>query len=679
MKNIYINRKNNIEFRQWTRKGFGLFSVLGKIVRISFLMVVYLLVAEPAEAQKEQSRTHSLKESDVSLEEIEVTGQRISTSLAQTARIVRVISSKEIAKSPYSTVTGFLDQELSLDIRQRGQEGAQSDISIQGSTYEQVLILINGVPLNNPQTGHFNGDIPVPMQAIQRIEIIRGGASRWLGPNAFAGAINIITKNNDSQNLNLDVSGGQQNYFGTEATKQFGKNSQQIISVSHIRTDGHMANTDLKSSRFYYQNNKELTKYSLWGQAGIGIKKFGAQAFYTPVYPDQYEEIEQGFVSMGWKTKGPISFKQDIYLRIHADEFHLFRGESPSWYPGPNQHFSRTVGMMNSIWWDNLLGRMTLGLDYKNEGVLSTVLGEALGEAVSLPFSRINYTNKAARQYLSFYGEQSIELEKFLIVGGLMGNIILDDSISLGFFPGVDIRYRLSSNSYLYFSANRSMRMPSFTELYYVSSTNQGNPNLLPEKSWSVQGGHQWSQSGIKLNTNVFAAYSKNLIDWSKSESTDKWVTRNINVLLRSGIEFEITYRPFSTLRWNNTIVRAGYSYIYLSQSSGDFDSRYVLDHLKHKWVVASDIPILSLLDFNIQMRFQDRAGWYTNWDESGEPYKQDYEPFLLTDIGLSLKLKQLKIYGQILNLMDVEYADIAYVNQPGRWIRIGVKLELFD
>lgn len=668
-----------IHFTKWNRKGYSLFQVIGKVVKIGVLVVAYLISAEPAEAQKELSRTQSIDETDVTLEEVEVKGQRISTSLSEIARLVTVVTQKEIARSPYSTIQDYLDQELSIDIRQRGPLGVQTDISIKGSTFEQVLILINGIPFNDPQTGHFNGDIPVPLSAVDRIEIIDGGASRWLGPNAFAGAINIVTKTESAEKLSIKLQAGQNKFYNGDALTSYKNDAwNHLLAGSHIQTDGYVANTDLKSWKTYYSGKYQKNKFSISGQAGVGGKKFGAQAFYTPVYPDQYEEIASAFTSLGWKNEGKYNFSQDAYLKYHLDEFHLFRESGPGWYSGPNNHMTRVFGLINNVWWKNALGKMAVGLDYRNEGIWSNVLGHSVENGKDIPFKTDEkFSHEASRQNVSVYGEQTWTKSRLSIVAGILGHLQLNDSARLSFFPGIDFRYRTGDNSHVFSSVNRSLRTPSFTELYYSSPTNQGNPDLKPESAWSTQFGYRWLGSATGIRANIYGSHSKNNIDWSKSPDDIKWISRNINELYQAGFEFQGQLRPLKTQRWKSLKLKFGYRYGYVSKSSGEFDSRYVLDYLQHKIILSGYIPLTQKISINILSNYQDRAGSFSDWDENGDTYMREFDPFCLVDLKVAYALKQGSIYLDISNLLNTEYSDIAQVWQPGRWIRFGFNFSL--
>ncbi len=106
---------------------------------------------------------------------------------------ITILSRKDIANIPVQTTAELLGYIEGVDLRQRGPNGVQADIQIQGGTFDQVLVLIDGVRLTDPQTGHHMLNLMVPPEAIERIEIIKGAAARRYGMNALSGVVNIVT------------------------------------------------------------------------------------------------------------------------------------------------------------------------------------------------------------------------------------------------------------------------------------------------------------------------------------------------------------------------------------------------------------------------------------------------------------------------------------------------------
>ncbi|HPT32190.1 MAG TPA: TonB-dependent receptor plug domain-containing protein, partial [Prolixibacteraceae bacterium] len=195
-------------FRQWSRRKYAVFNSLKRVIRIGYLSAVYSLLVMPGKAQNSLV-TDTLQFPDQELQEVVVTAGRSPVTAQQVARVVTVISKAEIERAPAQSINDLLRFVSSVDIRQRGPLGAQADISIRGGTYDQTLILLNGINVSDPQTGHHNLNLPVSPESIERIEILRGPAAKTFGPNAFNGAVNIITGNRLPNHLRASASAGQ--------------------------------------------------------------------------------------------------------------------------------------------------------------------------------------------------------------------------------------------------------------------------------------------------------------------------------------------------------------------------------------------------------------------------------------------------------------------------------------
>lgn len=140
---------------------------------------------------------------EVNIQEVIIYENRIQLPLSQKPSSIVVIDSGKIINLPVQSISDLLHYVAGVDIRQRGSNGIQSDISIRGSSFDQVLILINGIKISDPQTGHYSFNLPVDISSIDHIEVYKGPSARVFGQNAFAGAINIITKNTDSKYIQL--------------------------------------------------------------------------------------------------------------------------------------------------------------------------------------------------------------------------------------------------------------------------------------------------------------------------------------------------------------------------------------------------------------------------------------------------------------------------------------------
>jgi len=155
-------------------------------MNLRFILLLYILVSS--------FNTFAQSEKKENLEEVIITSTRIDVPFSKNAKSISIISSKEIKNTTASNLTELLQSISGIDIINRGVKGTQSDINIRGGNFQQTLILIDGFKTEDPQTGHHTMNMMIPLENIERIEIIKGSSARIFGQNAFTGAINIVTK-----------------------------------------------------------------------------------------------------------------------------------------------------------------------------------------------------------------------------------------------------------------------------------------------------------------------------------------------------------------------------------------------------------------------------------------------------------------------------------------------------
>ena len=127
-------------------------------------------------------------------QDVVVTAAATPVELGTVTRTLTVITREQIARMPVHSIADVLRLTASVDVRARGERGVQSDFAVRGATFGQMLVLVDGVRLNDAQSGHHNGDIPVPLEAVERIEILHGPGSSLFGADAFGGTVNVITR-----------------------------------------------------------------------------------------------------------------------------------------------------------------------------------------------------------------------------------------------------------------------------------------------------------------------------------------------------------------------------------------------------------------------------------------------------------------------------------------------------
>ena len=665
-----------IVFKRWGRKGYSLFRVLKKIVVIAVIPVAYHTSAKAVEPSVRNDTSKVTMH--VGLDEIEVSAQRAPVTFSQAARIVTVITKDEIEAAAVESIPELLEYAQSVDIRQRGGQGVQADVSIRGSSFDQVMILLNGVDITDPQTGHHDLNLPVSINQIQRVEIIEGPASRVFGPNAFAGAINFRTTVPLNNQLSAQASVGQYGYTDANLSGAIRKgNVGQYLSGGRKSSSGYIDDTDFENYNFFYNLDAGAARqFSL--QIGYTAKSFGANSFYTPEYPDQYEQTRTMFSSLKWIPKGKLHFSPVVYWRRQTDKFELFRNQAPDWYTSHNYHLTNVYGVNLNAWVQSLLGKTAFGANLRSDNILSNTLGKPINKPIDVKHADAQYTKSDSRNTYSLFFEQSLLKGNWAVSAGIMANYITGSDLGINFFPGLDLAYGLTKNLKVYGSVNRSLRMPTFTDLYYSDPANVGNPALKPETANSLEGGFKYVAEKLTGNLTWFYRDGKNIIDWVKLPDEVVWHAENLTHLVSSGVEFRVDYYPEIT-KSHSFITRIGSGYMYNNQtkSSYMFDSKYALDNLKHKFEATVSHRILKNLSATWALDIQDRNGTYTQYTDGSYGKEVTYKTFALVDGKLNYIYKLVNLYLSVSNLFNVTYYDIGNVVQPGRWIKAGLRFNI--
>ena len=167
-----FNKRFIFKFKHFSNKRYSLFSVLGKEVLVGTLSVATLSHAKAEGISTDVSKVSAdsaMQTKTYELDEVQVTASRAPLTLSQQARMVTVLGREDIAAAPVQSVNDLLKYAVGVDVRQRGPLGAQTDVGIRGGNYEQVTILLNGININDPQTGHNAFDFPVDLSGIECI------------------------------------------------------------------------------------------------------------------------------------------------------------------------------------------------------------------------------------------------------------------------------------------------------------------------------------------------------------------------------------------------------------------------------------------------------------------------------------------------------------------------------
>ena len=426
----------------------------------------------------------------IELNEVEVSSSLAKTTYAAATRQITVLTAKQIQELPVSNINELLDYLGSVDMRQRGPLDVQGDLGVRVGTFDQTLVLVNGVRMNNPQTGHQNMNLPVPLQMIERIEVIQGGATNAHGIGAMTGVVNIVLKSAQKKfNAGYALTTGEHNLLNSSfyVGKKMGKWGVQFAQQSQ-RTAGYIPNTDFESSKLFVNLEREFKLGKEKGHISIfyaeNQKAFGAQNYYSTTFPDQFEATSTRV--FGFKLDETIGLNTDLRFNMNfvtgTDRFELYRetaglggfdasniaydklssgryyraadGDTAlEFYKAPNFHqtlvFNQNI-VATHRW--NVEHQSSLGYNLRYDEIYSNVLGGDFGDVYLVPgWDGYTMDKGASTTDFSFFVEHKYTRERFQITAGAMLNYHdgpIGDS-SYFFAPSLDALYRLTMEIFM--------------------------------------------------------------------------------------------------------------------------------------------------------------------------------------------------------------------------------------
>ena len=596
------------------------------------------------------------QEKQISLEEVTVVSSpRIELELFESSKTVQVVSKEEIINSPANNVAELLQQVAGIDIRRRGTSGMQADLYIRGGGFDQTLLLIDGIKVEDPQTGHHTMNMALPIEVIERIEIIKGAASRIYGQNAFTGAINIITSKvaEDMVSIKLEAGSYEQQNASVTISKKI-QDQSVLFHYSNNSSEGHKYNTDYKNENYFLKNSFQIKGQLINMISSFNERKFGANGFYaSPEAIDQYEETQASLLGFSTKiVKENLIIKPKLYWKRNQDMYVYLR-HNPAVYR--NLHISNKVGFEVNGSYKSELGSTGFGLDVSSVKLSSNNLGNR------------------NRTMVNLFLEQQVKFadEKIDLTPGVAFSYFSDVSTNMNYqsnffrnffaYPGLDIGYQINDDIKLYSNIGYTYRVPTYTDLYYTSPTTIGNDNLNPEKALTKEFGARFDRDGLNINFVVFNRDASDVIDYVKNIESAPWEAFNIREINTTGYEVDLSY-DFYLGAFLKQSINIGYTNIKDDLKQTDFSfSRYALNSLKNHITTSYSFEIKKNLNSSIVYKYAERS--------FGENYS-------VMDLKLNYTLKNYKISLTGNNLFDAIYSETNLVEMPGRNILVGLNVK---
>ncbi|KGE13394.1 TonB-dependent receptor plug domain-containing protein [Sphingobacterium deserti] len=587
------------------------------------------------------------------IREVIINQNRLQIPFNKDNRNVEILTAEQIRQLPARSLNEVLGLLNGVDLRQRGPFGTQADISIDGGSFDQTLVLLNGAKVSDPQTGHHSLNLPIPLDAIERIEVLRGAAARIYGVNALTGAVNIITKAIENTAIQANVYTGSSFKNRDEEQKPgiyyvagtqlgaslFKERHQHQLFYSKDKSNGQRYNTASDNQKVFYQGKAKIDAVNQVEWLGSYIyNDFGANAYYAaPGDRDAHETVETVFASVS--SKHQLSDRFYLSPRISNRYNEDFYAYTPS---AVSKHYNNSFSAELNSRYSTLVGDFGFGLESRMERINSNNMG--------------NHDRNNHGAYAEFRTEN---LKNIILNVGAYVNY--NTQYGWQVYPGFDFGYKLDAHWKVVLNAGSSQRIPTFTDLYIKQPTSTGNSALRPEDAWQAEGAVKFANDQIIAHAGYFYRKINNFVDWVRyNPEGGAYQAENLGENTVRGLNTNVDYQipSSSTLKFR---VNVGYNYLDPTfRSQNNAISRYRLENLKHqaKLVVAASHQKWNA---SVANRFNQRVS-----DDS----------YFLSDLRLAYNFPFVSVYADAQNIFDVTYLESGAVPMPGRWYTLGLRYQ---
>lgn len=569
----------------------------------------------------------------------QVNGSLYSDPVAAAAFNVTVLEQAELQELPVSNVIDALEYISGIDVRKRGISGVQADVGIRGSTYEQTLVLLDGMRMNDPQTGHHNFDLPIAFEDIERIEVVKGPGATQYGPSSNGGVINIVSRKqittDSGRKAKVNLQRGSFDYerYALSLAKTEEEYSQ-FLSGSHSANDTYIRDEELDSKqgqgsyRVVHQNEKSTTQVAF----GYLEKDFGAYRFYTgnPIYENARESTAQrhAYAANEYGLANDGKLNTSVSWRNHFDIYDTHIGEKVF----RNEH--ETEALQSRIAYSK--GAFSSGFEYNQENMDS------------------NRDGQQSRHFSSVFTHYRLAIGNSV---GITGNLsYLDyDSDKQYVLPVLGLDARLSENTEMYVNAGRSVRTPTLNDLYLNMATNIGNPDLKLERTDSAEIGLRLESAWVNFATSIFYKDTQDAIDFTKTDDEvtagSAFVARNYGSNETKGFDVELDGSSFASMNLGLNTLR--------------------LTHTRLIQDIQTDLAVLKNTDGQLQNQTALHGGFdfYNNYQLLAI-YKYesrfDSDDYEVLDLRLAYEDENLTVALNGSNLLNAEYIDAGFVEVAG-------------
>ncbi|OYU56314.1 MAG: TonB-dependent receptor [Chitinophagaceae bacterium BSSC1] len=615
---------------------------------------------------------------DSLLNPVTVTASLQELPASKTGRNITSISGAYFSQLPIHSIDDLLKYLPGVEVQQRGPAGSQADIVIRGGTYQQVLVLLDGLRLNDPNTGHFSAYIPISPSEIDRVEILKGAASGIYGSEAVGGVIQVITKtftakkNTSQQKVQAQANAGQYGMLGVNAGVFYQKQHTAIAAGILLNqadgqqqrgTTGFYKNQTASFSISHYLNQY----WRLAFRTTYDKRYFSAQNFYTSFKSDTAKETVSGY----WNQLSLTYQKNKDQLQLdagykQAKDVYAFNSAAAA-----NENLSKLL---------QFAGR------YQHSFSNSAQLITGLQVQQKLIESNDRGKHQLTQTGLFLLWNQQVS-EQFLVAG----SIRLDHTQNIGaeLVPQINFSYKTGMVQWRG-SIGKTIRQADFTERYnnynktLVSSGSIGNPDLKAETSWSYELGMDLlANAHWRLSNTLFQRNQSAVIDWTPTPYDQ--MPRKTNLVSTGTYALASNVAKVNVLGWetdlrylnqwtNGKKMMATAGLVWLDSKTFDAAPSFYLS--SHAKLLINGSLLYGTKHWQLSGNTIYKIRSAASSSAIGAELSENY--FLLNAKFQVFVLQQkLGCYLQADNLLNTNYSDLLGSVMPGRWVSAGIQFNL--
>jgi len=681
-------------FHRWSRKPWAAFAGMCRFKTgvLSVAMSIILLATPRVGAQTvgddPADRLRALH-----LDSVQVTAGRHGASVPAAGAMSRTLVPVD-RKAPAAAAEAILRLVPSIDVRERGGRSTQADIAIRGGSFDQTMVMLNGIDFSDARTGHQSHALPVDADVLSAIAVLEGAVR----PGALTGALDFRTHAAPPYLVRARMEGGRWGYgYGNVSGGWSGRGVQTLGAVSYGRSDGYRHNTDYRNLNAFGRVVYDAGRAGVFDvQGGFQRRRWGSNGFYALAWPDQFESTRTALGSARWtKRWRRLTLEAVGSLRRNDDRFEMVRSKPAE---TANHHTTYAAyGSLEAHYDWARAGVTSAGASVANHVMLSSKMGTELSDPYHkvpvldgvTPLAEL-YSRRASRDILGAWASHRKAWERVWLRAdahlshtpyGTAGTY----AAGAGWHAGEVVTVEAS--------ALRSMRLPTFTELFYNVGGYHPNADLRPEKAMTYRLSATATHGGWSGVGAVWYRRTRDVIDWEQrtgdreGDVAGHWYATQLNRLGTIGAEATVRYECHGVLRGASL----GYGWMRSEMTvATDYISKYALDYMRHKLSGAVGVQPLRGVVLTVDGTLYDRVGSWIGADGA----VAEYDPFFLVNARLSWEPRLrstsgdertsggrhpagVEIYLHATNLLGTRYFDFGGLPMPGRWISAGVVLTI--